>query len=92
MPVLANISVSREISTLTFNSDDTVVITMNVTENNGITGNILTGTESYIAPAIAVQPILDAPSPAGYTVRDTLCAAVYNYLISNSLIPGALEE
>jgi hypothetical protein len=83
MPINENVVISREISSLTFNSDDTVQITLAISEND-----VVKGSESYIAPSSAVTPVLDAPTDQGQTIRTSLVIAVYTYLVSNGLVPG----
>lgn len=83
MPITTMVSASREIKNMVFNNDDTVEVTLIVTINGEITG-----TETFKIPATAVQPVLDSTPGTGVTIRYTLIAAVYGYLISNGLVIG----
>ena len=83
MPITSTANRSVEISSIQFNVNDTIDVTV-ITKIDGA----VTGTTSYLIPAADVTPVLDSTPTAPVTIRQTLIGAIYAYLITNGLVVG----
>lgn len=85
MPITSTSSVSKEISSLHFNSDDTLVVTLVVNSTGAPTTS-----ESYTLQPVVVAALLDAPPPVGYTLRQAVISKVYTALIDAGFVVGEI--
>lgn len=83
MPIVSNTTVSREISSLQFNANDTLIVNLTATRSDGAST-----TESYTLQPDTVRAMLDVSPPDGYTMRQAIIAKVYIVLLELGLVTG----
>ena len=86
MPIVSTNTVSKEIASLLFNANDTLVVTLTTTVSNGTNT-----TEAYTLEADVVRGLLDAPPLEGYTLRQSIIAKVYMALLALNLVQGQIQ-
>lgn len=85
MPIVTTVTVSKEISSLLFNANDTLAVTLNATSSDGAVTSAV-----HVLQADVVVPMLDSPPPAGYTMRQAIIAKVYLALLALGLVEGEI--
>ena len=85
MPIVSTNAVSKEISSMTFYSNDTLVVTLAVSSSDGVST-----TESHTLQAAAVSELLDTAPAEGYTMRQAIIFKVYATLLALGLVHGEI--
>lgn len=85
MPIVTTHTISKEISSLLFHSNDTLTVTLNATSSDGTVT-----TAVYILQPEVVASLLDSAPPVGYTMRQAIIAKVYIALLDLGLVQGEI--
>lgn len=86
MPIVSTVAVSKEISSLKFNRDDTLEVTLIATEDSGQTMQ-----ETHILSPAVVSSLLDVLPPEGHTVRQAIISAIYTTLVFSGAVVGDIQ-
>ena len=86
MPIVSSVEISKEISSIKFNRDDTLEVILTISEDG-----VLATQETHTLPAVIVSDLLDSMPPVGYTVRQAVISAIYSTLIASGAVAGEIQ-
>lgn len=85
MPIVSTVNISKEISSLKFNRDDTLEVILIVTEEGGQPTQ-----ETHMFSPTVVGELLDVQPPPGYTIRQAIISAIYTTLLVSGKVQGTI--
>jgi hypothetical protein len=87
MPIVSQQTVSVEIDSMKFSYDGSLEVII----RKSFSGADSATTMLFNLDKDVANTILDIPSMAGYTMRQSLVYMTYNYLIQNDLVVGEIQ-